>query len=334
MKDAFNQLTITAGKHCVYSTIYNVFKFYKYNLSESDIFFLFNGLGINYHQNEQLYAGYEHVNINFDRAVKSGIFDIEYSFYDDKEKYYKLIEEHLEKGNIVVIDTNTEDLRYDKVFEENINHQHFLIVYGIDRKNKTIDIGDCCLIGSNSEISTFKGRTSLEGIDKGIIGVINITKGENIAFSEEDLYKVVKDDIESYFSSNGYNEEGYCSGRFAISEYINSLNIAIEEEDEDKFYNLCINIYFTYKMAGLSHIGLYLEDFLTEHKLFNDDSILEDINKLNTKLNTISLAVMKSGIAFNKRKLSKLIEEYKEMLNVQDDLLKRVIEKINKKLNI
>lgn len=154
----------TIGKYsCGYSVFYNIFSHFGYDVSETDIYFLANGMSFEIIPDGQYNFGYStmrDVIFNMKKNITGKI-----DFYAGTNSQFmegKILEE-ISVGNMIVLYVYAGCLEHHDIKAVRYPF-HLMAVYGADTGERAVYIGDSYIINDRGQASLYMGKADMDKI--------------------------------------------------------------------------------------------------------------------------------------------------------------------------
>ena len=172
---------------------------------------------------------------------------------------------------------------------------------------------------NTNNIIQYKGPTEISNISNGIwgFGVYDFNNQCNI--DEQTLLHIVCERLEKFNNGTSTNK-GY-AGSTAYRKYIEDFK-TLKELDASEFQNTISQMYYDLRIDSILHLLSYTSNFIIHHSDVFGDRVAE-LNQgaeyLYNRWKRISFKLLKLGITNNKKGIDNIINNSRELLNMQED---------------
>lgn len=329
---------VKTGRNCMLTSIYNITKHYGSNLSEADLFILSNSINIKY--NYDLYSiGKISVDILRDLGTEAFIHA------NIRRKDYEGISPEdmvhtLEKNNLILLLVDTENLRYSRIYSENENRQHAIILNGFSADKKQVHIVDPHLTDYSGGCSIYEGTITLEEVMAATYTYAWFDFDKEKNFTKEKILKTAVREFECFLQ--GSVEKEWAVGLEAVRCFVNDFH-KLELIDDNRLAPVCKEINYSIKVKSINQINKFMIEIITEYSVEggqNYDRLINSINELISAWEKLGMSILRVGISKRRGSLSDVqakglalfewqLSVYKEFANYLREL---TVESRNKKV--
>lgn len=256
-----NNFELIEGLHCLYSSIYNIFKYLGLSYQEHEIFFLCNGFKFKLAgENEILFDNLlEQISMDYKQQLNLLTDRLNQPlqwFSCAKESFnnFNDIYCYLKKGLPILAFLDASILKYHILENPHPNlGAHSLIIYGIDMENRCIFIADSFVTDYSNKISTYKTKISFQDFKNHFMGYAVFGYPEN-EINDEKIYQYCCDDLNEY-----NHNENIRTGHAVLNHTIKCIKYYLEEK---KINNLIPLVFLlkAYFFMVLPYFGNMIED--------------------------------------------------------------------------
>jgi hypothetical protein len=323
MKYICNDFDILKGSNCTFASLQNIFRYKGYNLSEADIFFLCDGLNVEYNADLD-FISYRAVNDLRNLSLSAGI-TVSMTAVVDCADWKDKIVATLSSGEPVLLFVNTAKLDYHRVFRENENYYHAIILYGVDMEKDLAYIADPVILDGNGKIDEFQGAVSLEAIFQSVYRYAWFNFDAVKKIERLDVYRTAQSGISRFLKGTVVPEKSFF-GMTALHEYLCDMK-SLASMDDQLFVKNCMSVHHNVKVRCFMYIVEFITKFIQENA--NDfheqsDSLLEQFINLKSEWGKVASRVLKIRVIMKKDLVHELVERCCSLLMEQEQLLLRL----------
>ncbi|HEX2947342.1 MAG TPA: hypothetical protein VHT96_15470 [Clostridia bacterium] len=231
-----------------------------------------------------------------------------------------IIPEEMAQGlssSMLILSVDTKYLSYNKLYAENENRQHAIVLNGIDFSEKCVHIMDLYVLDYMGNVSTYSGTISFDEMMAATYrySYFCFDNKKDLSMSEILQYAYV-DFME--FMKGSENSEG-AFGALALENFLKDI-LKLEELDDRDLASTSKNINYNIKIRSFNYINKYLACFIEENSdLTNryNQELLERIRWHMAEWEKVGLAVIKIGISKRRGSLVNIFEKSSQLFDSQ-----------------
>lgn len=310
------------GENCLYSSTRNVLYYHGLQLTESEVYFAFDGLNSVYYPSQQKYGFLdivEHLENHLlpDRlVVRRGSPDPSFG-----SELLSIIRRDLP----VSIVMRAKDATYSKTLvSSGAPGRHVSILYGLDLENDTVYMWDNYILDKIRNVSHYSGASAFSKLKPGILEYfwIEVLSREPIDFSAL-LCRSLSGFLEGKASGDTV------TGEQGLLAYLNSLSEFLQDAKglRDKSYE----IYFTLRVstyeAFLSALVQILRK-IDDAGIPGFTGLLQEGKALREKWNSFAVGLLRCGMKNRPEGIQRLLSQLPEMANFQEGYFHNLMHKL------
>lgn len=231
MKKILSGLTPTPGFHCLYSSLYNLFRYMGWPYEEHELFFLCNGMDFQFVASESIDMGeitqnlLDLIHIDYFKQIqtladrlKQPIFWIDNRAECSVYSIRTAVEETLQDGKPVLAFLHSSILTYHILENPNENlGAHGLILYGIDSDKGIVYLADSFVTDYSNHIDTHLSTMQLTDFYNYLIGFVTFGPPlKNVPFSER--LSLYVSDLQKYLQTTDVKDGGVAALVYILEE--------------------------------------------------------------------------------------------------------------------
>lgn len=340
MKHIIRNIKVSTGKHCLFSSFQDIAICYGYDMTESDLFFICNGL----------YSEYCNKDKSIDRKPSSNL-----SLYSG-EKYAELFSEFIDaKLHLSTARSNEEDLSklYGVLVKDRpllvlidpkslyyhprhnqmdaVDDSHTIMLYGINTEEDCVYIGDPYIVNNDGSISNYSGVFPQDVFLKNARGYAWFENEKAKKIDKELILNSMTRSIKDYLAG-GIEEDSYV-GQTGMLECIKDIQI-LEKMDSKSLEGACIDLLY-WLTAHFFCIFDYIPDIIKKHldnDIDNFNEYFSMLEKVKLRWRDFSLKLLKIAYSGEKSNISEVIEIGTTIIKKQEIILWEIVGQVEKSL--
>ncbi|MCX8130477.1 MAG: BtrH N-terminal domain-containing protein [Clostridia bacterium] len=328
MESIIQNIDFSVGRYsCGYSLFYNIFSNYGYEISETDIYFLGNGMAFDIIPDGKYNFGYssmKDVILNMKNSITDKI-----DFYSGDDKKYlenKMLEE-VSAGNMIALYVYADCLEHHDI--KAIRYPfHLLAVYGVDTVRRTAYIGDSYIVNDKGQASLYMGKADLDKIMSSTKEFAVFKNTGKVDISRKTVFDSVLNSINVFL--NYEYKDGLLIGNSGLKKFVRDIDELV------RFNEPIFNQYHENIAAALKWISLgpmmknimNLFDENEELRVKDYEMIIDEFQKIESEWIKFSLNIIKLGYSPKKDKIGVIIENCNNLIGRQESALAGLYEHI------
>lgn len=313
---------IEQGENCLYSSTRNVLAYHGLRLTESEVYFAFNGLN----------------SVFYPALQKYGFLDIvghlEHHLLPERLKVRRGkpgpasaqdLLAVLRRDLPVSIVMRAKDATYSKTLESSgAPGRHVSVLYGLDVEQDTAYVWDNYILNKIRKVSHYSGGSSFSRLQPGILEYfwIEVFSRDVIDFSAL-LCKSLSDFLD------GKPRGETVTGEKGLLEYLNSITAFLGDAKQlrDKSYE----IYFTLRVSTFEAFLTALTNILKKCNAFSIPgfaALQSEGEALRNEWNSFAAAFLRCGMKNQPEGIKHLLAGLRETVAVQEDYFLRLIRQL------
>lgn len=305
---------IITGHNCFLASLRCITRHYGCSYSEVQLFFLSNSFKIRY-GNDLNEIG-RHTLEGLNEFGKRTSISINIHGRNSNEMVAEQMCRSL-RSSMLMLDVNTRFLRYNKIYLENENRKHVIVLYGIDINNKTAYIMDPYMLDYRGDISAFRGQIPFDEMVAAADRYFFFCFDNKKDLSESEILQYACSDIQKFI--DGSEDDQGAIGSKALRNYLKDI-IKLETLDNQDLTSTCATINYNIKIRSFNLINQYMKDFLDNSRAIRkigDKDLSAIIEWHIAEWNRIGLAILRIGIAKRKGNLHNICKESMQLFDSQ-----------------
>lgn len=324
MKHVISEINFYNGRHCLFSSIYSICKSKGLPYSETDIFFICNGLEIRYGTSMNFFWQFPFE--KFLKSFGSKCLADEIYFLDMKAGTWDSIFEAIKADKVVILNIYSNYLPYiDSSFGDSF--KHMVLLYGFDIEMQEAYIIDLYSIDPSGKVLTYNGKVKLSNIMEGTFGCAWFNAKTFRILSRDDIIEIANTNLNFYISDSVPDIDGNYTGIQALRKYFEDIS-SITELNDNEFKKMILRIYQELRLESIINLIDYIKDYINENLDCSNKAVSKILIGLdeNYKLwKKVLLYLYKIGIRVQREQITKLIYEAMQAIDLFEKLLKEVI---------
>lgn len=328
-------MKVEAGKSCLYSSLANLLRYYGFQLSESDVFFICRGFDYKY-----LKTKFTECDRPSDRFIYRDIktvsealqkvigFKLCYGDSLESMDLVKQVNQGIENNNPVLLLLNPSVLTYTpREFDPDGKFElHCIILKGIDWDRNLAHIVDTYVVDNLGRVSVYEGTLSMEIIIKEVKGFLYFDEVEARMLSSIEIEQSVCDTLNTFLKARENDNE--CTGWSALQRCIEDITF-VQGKEEEFLNNYYLELSYLIR-AHFLFIFDYLSETLKNYSMIGQSNIevYDELDKLRSEWSTFCIKLWKAsfhGLLYN---ITKAITEGRSLIDRIRHLLERVVQYI------
>lgn len=305
-----------AGHNCFLASLGCIIEHYGCRYSEMQLFLISNGFRIRYGNDLNEIGRYTMEGLN--EFGKRTLIQVTIQRRDiegfDPEKIVQVLE-----NSMIMLDVDTKHLSYNRLYLENDNRRHLIVLYGIDTIEKSVNIMDLYMLDYMGNITAYCGKIPFDEMTAAAFRYFYFCFDNKKDLSESEILRYACTDFRIFMEGSQDNEGAI--GSLALRNYLRDI-LKLEALDNDELACTCANINYNIKIRSFNLINKYLICFLDENaaiKRRDNEEMLGRISWHMTEWEKVGLAILRIGIS--KRK-SSLVSVYEKSMQLFDSQMK------------
>lgn len=328
MKHIIPEVNIISGKHCYYSSIFNILAYHGFEISEAEIFVLFGGFIIRYDCNKGTLnlTMYDEMPFEYAKKITSGV---RYIKDPDKSKEFEEIFNAIDNNQLVLVTIQNKFLSYNRVYQESESYLHYIIMYGYDMDAGVAYIADTFMLDHSGKALTYSGTVPLDDIIEGIVAYACFDIKDNNIMPAKGFIDLFLEQFKT-FLYNGSGPDIYI-GNQAIRKYIENI-FPSGEMDVKNFEKSCLNAIYNLKFGVLLHLLEYLIGILEKYGRLNDEAeeLLIRLKSLKADWHSYFIHLLKVAYSGKKGKANETIRLGLDIFDKQERVFIEILSSLSK----
>lgn len=309
MKHIITELNISQGKHCYYSSIANIMEYNGVDLSEAEIFVLFEGFIMRYYCDVGRLDLTVHndMSIDFISKISSGINYIEER---NKGKDLEEIYQAISKDNLVLLAIQNKYLNYNRVYQESEGYLHYVLMYGYDTDMSQVYIADTFMLDHSGTAMTYSGTVPMENIENGIGAYACFEIKDKNLISKEAFIDIFLKKFEIFLTHKAdESDNNIYLGNYAIRKYIENI-FPTGEMDDALFEKSCLDAIYNLKFGVILHLLEYLIGIIQKyHFMWSEpEDLISGLKVLKMDWHKYFIYLLKVAYSGRRDKISETIK--------------------------
>lgn len=250
---------VKTGKNCVLTAINCITDHYGCDLSETDLFILSNGFNIKYHYDlcsigrlsADVFSDLEN-----ESSIHPNIHRKDYEGISQEDMFHVLTE-----GNLILLLVDTENLRYSRIYSDNANRQHAIILNGFSDDKMYVHIVDPHLTDYSGSASIFDGVIPIEEVMAATYSYIWFDLDSRKDFPKAEIWRIAQRGFDHFMK--GSEEKEYVTGLPAIKSFISDIH-KLELLDDKALTAACKDINYNIKVRSINCINKFMINIINE----------------------------------------------------------------------
>jgi len=234
------------------------------------------------------------------------------------EKMLKML-----KSGMIMLDVDTKCLNYNKLYTENENRKHLIVLYGIDINEKTAHVMDLYMLDYKENVTVYRGKIPLDVMTASASRCFCFCFDKKRDLTDREILQYASTDLQKFIE--GSEDNGTAIGSLALRNYLKDI-VKLDELDNQDLASTCSNINYNIKIRSFNLINKYLMCFLDENKflLAKDSEDLPVSLRLHfDEWKKIGLAILRIGISKRKGNLVGIYEKSMQLFSSQMEIYER-----------
>lgn len=286
---------VKKGISCTLTATYNIVRQKGCNLSEADLFILTDGFNIKY-----TYDFCSIGKVNFDTLC-----DLDKEAFIHAHIYRKDYEgisleemaNALEAGNLILLLVDTENLRYSRIYAENENRQHAIILNGLSEDKKSAHIVDPHLTDYSGNVSIYEGVIPVEEVMAATYTYAWFNFDRVKEFPKATIWDIALRRFDSFLK--GSEEKEYAQGFAAIKSFVNDIQ-RLNTLGDKELAAVCKDINYSIKVKSINQINKYMLQIVNESNAGRHQKcagLADNIQEHILNWDKFGLSVLRAGIS-------------------------------------
>ncbi|SFL80443.1 hypothetical protein SAMN03159341_11023 [Paenibacillus sp. 1_12] len=320
-----DNFTVQSGHHCLFSGLRHLLvrerpEFDK-EVVEADIYFQSDGLNLEYNGNlcKMWLASQETIMRQF--AACYGLH-AQYTF-ELGPAVLDTFREIVRGNRAILIFMRSPYLDYHAVFRDGAEHNHILLLYGIDVIHQIAQVADTSFLDGSGQTLSYKGPLSLSHILAGVWGYawFEVDPSHNPTPNADARFHRAVENIKR-FCRGHILPEGRFQGLDAYRAYVADWSRLINM-DPAEFTDSCKHMYYCLRVGGIMHQLDYFEMFIGKHRerVRDSDGMLQQLRVSQNEWKKSLYQLYKIGLSVQPHKLQPLQARYSTMLQTHEEWL-------------
>lgn len=285
--------SVIPGKHCLYGSLYNLFRGCGSKLHESDFFFLCNGMSFSFEKSDTdsfIKDVLAFIKLDYQEQVKhcakllSMSVLIEEKIAIDWPRCLQTIKEGVPA--LAFVDSSVLD---HHVLENPLPNlgAHTLLLKGVDIDSGHISFLDSYVIDNSGKAKIVRGNISLQSLQNTIKGLCFFTGfDKNKEPDETMMASFFCDSLKQYIEPN-YK---YLSGHAAMTNIIRNLQLLLENQENEAYKNMIALVFLckAYITSTLDYINEAIEHYIAAGAMAKQ-SLINELTLLKQEWNVFYL---------------------------------------------
>lgn len=316
------------GRHCLYSSLMNIFNFYGYDLKESEIFLLFDGFDIRYYFDKNVIVTtlYDEQMNRITPRITDGTRVVSFS---NKEDSVNEILCGINSNNPILLRIPNKFLKYNSAYKNSENFDHHIVIYGYDLEKMNAYIADSYMLTGNGTVSMYCGPTSLSDIYYGINAYVIFDLRNKPVWNRDNVSNVFANQLQIFIEDDScYN--GYYRGFFSVKKYIENL-VTLKLSSDVSFENQCLSAIFDLKFGCIYHVLDYMIELIQICGINRDNrsDIIDALKGIKSEWGKFFVYLLKIAYSRRKDKIEEAIEYGLELYEQLRNTYKNLSEYLN-----
>ena len=305
---------LVAGHNCFLASLRCITEHFGCKYSETQLFLISNGFQIRYSYNLN-YIG-RHTTEGLNEFGERTLIPVTIRSRDIDEMIPEEMAQAL-SSSMLMLSVNTKYLSYSRLYAENENRQHTIVLNGIDFNEKNVHIMDIYMLDYMGNISTYRGKISFDEMVAATYRYSFFCFNNKKDLSKPEILQYACADFREFMKGSEDKEESY--GSLALKNYVKDI-LKLEAFDNGDLTSTCTNINYNIKIRSFNYINKYLACFLDENAALanrDNEELLSRIRWHMAEWEKVGLAILRIGISKRKSNLANIYEKIIQLFDSQ-----------------
>lgn len=352
MRYIIDGIPLYSGKCCFLSSLMNILIKNKFNLMETDLFFYLNLLDVQYGFDLNFIGNSFSTAINGLRKNSIEVFE---ACHKDEADFVLKSGDVLAKECFILLNVNTAELSYNKVYQKGAGRPHFIILYGIDTECETAYIFDSHIREYSGRIATYRGPVLLSEIAKATKLMYWFVIKKCDQPTEREIHEATVRSLTEFLQDHDYellkrrginifknifkedlsvaskNDETGLRGFSALERYVLDFKL-LKDLDRGEFSSICTNINYNIRLMAYMHILEFMISLLSDKPIYqfgNYVLYLNSLKELYQGWNKAALIILKIGMTDRRDRISEVTVQCENLLKVQETVFRSILAHIS-----
>jgi hypothetical protein len=326
MEYVIPDLELLTRKDCIYSCLKTILHYKKKDFSEIDLFLMSKPLCFYYESVDDKIdpQNIGETNFKFDDYLSNiTLFKSNIINFDSIDDFCQKTYDALRNNNPILLYLFTDQLRYHKLFSNDLRRIHCILLYGLDIRNNVAYIADPFIKLYSGEIHQYSGPIPISSFIDNLLTTAWIDLSDFQAVSDDQLINEIRKSIFDYLSGCK-TADGTYIGISALKEYCDNLKYLIFLENDDYFLKKCINISYTFALMYPIAFCDFLSEYFVKNRL-GSFSTIQKLKNIVEQWENLRLVLLKVGITKNKEMIGDIVKRCRNIINLQELALREAL---------
>lgn len=303
-----------AGQNCFLASLRCIMEHYGCRYSEVQLFFISNSFKIRYGNDLNEIGRYTMDGLNeFSKRTHITITTLRRDAGEMiPEKMLQML-----KCSMIMLDVDTKYLNYSRLYSENENRKHLIVLYGIDINEKTAHIMDLYMLDYKGNVTVYQGKIPLDVMTASASRCFCFSFDNKRDLSDPEILQYARTDLQEFIA--GSEDNGMAIGSLALRNFLKDI-VKLDELDNQDLASTCSNINYYIKIRSFNLINKYLMCFLDENKFLkakDSEGLLASLRWHFDEWEKIGFAILRIGISKRKGNLVDIYEKCIQLFSSQ-----------------